>query len=299
MTNETNITDNSQPTILVACYKDVIYFAGTEITFPTHLNTLIAILGEPSLREFDQLWNVAWDDVGIYTSYGSWDNILDIKFLYSNHHQLEFPPKQFFKGRIMVEGLDIQFGDFDQMLLEKNAINQYTYEGETQPYCIAVGMNFEYKEEISADKYRIKKLTEEKLQFSDFGFKLSIIQELMYNKALLKPKFDLHEFVNWYDKRAIDLEEEGYEPIEEVTQYFRDLEIPKKLAPEITEILQDGGNDIYLNLVRFAEGWEEYWDIEQVGDAKQFPNLKTATLCYAKENVVDDFNALGIKADWL
>ena len=121
----------------------------------------------------------------------------------------------------------------------------------------------------------------------------------MYNKELLEPKFDLYEFVAWYDKRKIDIEKEGYEPIPEVTQYFKDLPIPKKFASEITEIYQDGGNDIYMQLLRFGEGWEDYWDIETIEDVKQFPNLKKAILCYAKDDIVDQMNGIGIKAKWI
>ena len=121
----------------------------------------------------------------------------------------------------------------------------------------------------------------------------------MYNKELLKPKFNLNEFVEWYDSRAIDIEKEGYQPIPEVTQYFKDLQVPKKLASEITEIYQDGGNDIYLQLLRFGEGWESYWDIEVAEDAKHFSNLKKAVLCYAKDNVIDELNTIGIKAEWI
>jgi hypothetical protein len=156
------------------------------------------------------------------------------------------------------------------------------------------------EEGIPKDKYVIKKLDEEEIIFADFGFKLSIIQELMYNKELLVPKFDLFEFVKWYPHRKIDLEEEeGYNPISEITQYFKDLPIPKRLAAEVTEIYQDGGNDIYMNLIRFGEGWETYWDIEHIDDAKQFPNLKTATLCYAKDHVLEELNAIGIKTEWV
>lgn len=175
---------------------------------------------------------------------------------------------------------------FDTNKNEIDAIEIKAYQGSTI-------------KEIPKDTYTIKELNEEEIIFTDFGFKLSVIQELMYNKELITPKFDLFEFVIWYSEREINLEEEGYEPIEEVTQYFRDLPIPKRLAPEITEIYQDGGNEVYLNLLRFAEGWEEYWDIESIEDAKNFPNLKKATLCYAKQNIIGNLKEIGIDADWL
>lgn len=77
------------------------------------------------------------------------------------------------------------------------------------------------------------------------------------------------------------------------------MPIPKRLAPAITKIYQDGGNAIYLQLLRFGEGWEDFWDIETAEDAKHFPYLKKAVLCYAKENVLDKLNSMGIKASYL
>ncbi len=153
------------------------------------------------------------------------------------------------------------------------------------------------KNKVPKSKYFTQKLEEEIINFKDFGFKLSVIQELMYNKELLKPKFDLFEFVDWYKERDIDLEEEGYEPIPEVTKYFKDLQIPKRLAKEITEIHQDGGNDIYQNLICFSQGWEDYWNIENVEDIKYFPNLKKVVLCYANNNMIRELTKQGIKVD--
>jgi len=54
-----------------------------------------------------------------------------------------------------------------------------------------------------------------------------------------------------------------------------------------------------MQLLRFAEGWEDYWDIEKTEDTKHFPNLKKVVLCYAKKNVFEEFNNKGIKAEWL
>lgn len=290
---------NNAPKIQITCSDSSIKINGEEITFPTHLNTLISFFGEPSRREHKLLWRAIWDDIGIYVEYGTWDNILFIYFLCSNHHQKEIYPKHYFKGEITVDGKTINANTFQEIDLTKNVVRTLIYKGESQPYAISIGTNSNYKEEIPKDKYTIQPLDEEVIEFTDFGFKVSIIQELMYRKELLKPKFDLHEFADWYDKRDIDLEEEGYDPIPEVTQYFKDLPIPKRFAKEVTEIYQDGGNDIYMQLIRFNEGYEDNWDIENAEDAKQFPNLKKAILCYAKPNVLNDLQAMGIDAEWI
>ena len=285
--------------ILIKCSDNTIQINDLDVKFPMHLNTLIELFGEPSKQEHDLLWRVVWDDLGIYTDYATWDNILDIKFLLSNKHQLKHSPKKIFSGQIIVNNQDIQDNGFKRFELKKHKVQKLIYKGQVAPYTISIGKNLAYKEVIPKDKYLLKDLGESQIEFSDFGFKLAIIQELMYHQDLLKPKFDLHEFIEWYDKRKIDIEKEGYELIPEVTQYFKDLQIPKELAPKITEIYQDGGNAIYLQLLRFGEGWEDFWDIETAKDAAQFPNLKSAKIGYAKENVVEELKALKIDAKWI
>lgn len=291
--------EKSETQILIECDKNQIKINGLEVSFPIHLNTLKEIFGEPSRKEYDLLWQVMWDDLGIYTDYGSWDNILDLKFLLSTYHKLKHFPSNFFSGQIKVDNKEITSDNFEEFDLKKHTVRKLTYTGQLEPYSISIGKNYDYKVEIPKDKYILKDIDGGQIEFTDFGFKLSVVQELMYNKELLEPRFDLYEFAEWYDKRKIDIEKEGYKPIPEVTQYFKDLQIPQKYASEITEIYQDGGNDIYMQLLRFGQGCEDYWDIESTDDIKQFPNLKKVVLCYAKENVMDELTNMGIKAEWL
>jgi hypothetical protein len=77
---------------------------------------------------------------------------------------------------------------------------------------------------------------------------------------------------------------------------LKDLPIPKSLAPLVTKLDQDGGNEIYLNALVFGNGDEIYWDIESTADLIQFPNLKKMKLGYVKEGIVDEFIKLGIDA---
>lgn len=151
------------------------------------------------------------------------------------------------------------------------------------------------RQHVPADKYKIPEIEEELIEFKDFNFKLSIIQELMYFQEVLKPKFDLYEFADWYQERRITIEEEGYDFIPEVTQYFQEVPIPKSLAKYVTELSQDRGNDIYLRMFRFGDGEGDEFDIESAEDAKHFPNLKKVTLCYANKNVLKQFKKLGIE----
>jgi hypothetical protein len=117
------------------------------------------------------------------------------------------------------------------------------------------------------------------LMFTDLNFKLAVIQVLMYEKEILTPKFNAWDFAKNYTKRKIDIEEEGYEPIEEIRQYFMDLKIDKKYAAEIIEFDLDGGNEIYGQIWVFWDGEDEYYDVESLTleELAQFPNLETVT----------------------
>ena len=277
--------------ISIECSKEGILINDIEIEFPIHLNELIKLFGEPSRKEFDMFWRVIWDDLGIYTSYPTWDYIVNINFLTSHHHKLKYTPEKLFTGTIFVFAKEKME---HHVLLGKNQVKSLTFKGEEEPYCISISKNFAFKEKIQKDKYIIKPLKEEVIEFADFGFKLAVIQELMYEQKLLKPKFDLYEFAKCYPNRKIDIENEGYEPIEEVTQYFKDLPIPKRLAPKVTKITLDYGNEIYNQLICFAEGDEDDWIVRSAKDAKHFPNLKKC-FCYSKNELADEFMRFGVK----
>ena len=121
-------------------------------------------------------------------------------------------------------------------------------------------------------------LSEEKcLQFKSFNFKLAVVQELMYVQEVLKPKFDVYDFCENYTKRDIDPEEYYFEIIPEVKKWFQDLPIPASLAPLVTELYFDGGNEIYAQLIPFWDGEDDVFDIESLTeeDICQLPNLKT------------------------
>lgn len=131
--------------------------------------------------------------------------------------------------------------------------------------------------EKDPNKWAIPLLEEKCLQFKNFNFKLAVVQELMYVQEVLKPKFDVYDFCENYTKRDIDPEEYYFEIIPEVKKWFQDLPIPASLAPLVTELYFDGGNEIYAQLIPFWDGESDDFDIESLTeeDIRQFPNLKT------------------------
>ncbi len=295
---------NQSSNVKIQIDNDKLFINEKIIELPINSDNLTEYFGKPTEISGNE---IHWKDLDISTNPHR-NGLTNHLTLHTDYNPMESKSiaeqKPYFKGKIIVDGVEINKKHFDDVTMRKYEIKHFTYTGKKSPCVISISYNKIFdkdfaKPKITKDKYLIKKLNEEQIEFRDFGFKLSVIQELMYNKEFLEPKFDLNEFVEWYDKRYIDIEKEGYEPIPEVTQYFKNLPIPKRFASEITEIYQDGGNDIYMQLLRFGEGCEDYWDIETIEDAQQFPNLKKAVLCYAKENIVDELNSLGIKAKWI
>ena len=148
------------------------------------------------------------------------------------------------------------------------------------------------------NKWKVLQPEEKCLQFKSFNFKLAVVQELMYVQEVLKPKFDVYDFCENYTKRDIDPEEYDFEIIPEVKKWFKDLPIPASLAPLVTELYFDGGNEIYAQLIPFWDGEDDVFDIESLTeeDISQVPNLKTidGTAILMSEQVKDLCKSKGI-----
>lgn len=278
-----------------------IFINGQEVEIPTNTEKLSKILGEPSRKYYESNdWRIIWDDLGISTS---GIDIVDIKFVVHRQEELPHMPEKLFDGEIIVDGVPIQDHSEKTIKVKKYQFRKAQYMGdETQPiFAYAVGKNYDYKEDVDESKYAFQKIAGEPIVFKDFNFKLAIIQELMYNQDLLVPKFNLREFVDLYKERRIDTNKEGYEPIPEVVEYFKNLEIDSKLAIEVTSIYEDGGNDIYMNIAPFWGGDEDFFDIKSFEDVASFPNLKEMTLLKTDEAEAakSELEAKGIEVDWL
>lgn len=138
-------------------------------------------------------------------------------------------------------------------------------------------------------RYRMKKTGEPTLKFKNFNFKLAVTQVLMYEKHLLKPEFDIYEFSKEYTGRRIDPQNEGYEDmIPEAAEWFMRYPIPARLAPELTEINMDGGDDINCQLAPQWDGEDDLFSLDALEEAevRQFPNLKRASIFTSNEQAV-------------
>ncbi len=149
-------------------------------------------------------------------------------------------------------------------------------------------ISFWYKPpKVSSGKWKLPKVEGEVLKFTNFNFKLAIIQELMYEQELLKPKFDVYDFCNDYAKKEITPDDYYDKMIPEVKSWFQKLEIPAELAPKVTQLFLDGGNEINMQLIPQWNGEDNSFDIQSISDEElaQFPNLKLidGTVIYISE----------------
>lgn len=118
-------------------------------------------------------------------------------------------------------------------------------------------------------------------RFRDFGLKLLVIEELMYRQCRLAPKFDIRAFAAEYQKREIDVENNGYAIIPEAKVYFANLPIPDDLLARVKHLHQSSGID---GGPRYIEHIFPFWDpgagddpvpvtAKAVADLDLLPNL--------------------------
>ncbi|MCT4615129.1 MAG: hypothetical protein N4A49_09685 [Marinifilaceae bacterium] len=107
----------------------------------------------------------------------------------------------------------------------------------------------------------------------------------MYEDETIIPKFDAETFIekvrNLEEGEGYDiLEDEGYEVIPEIKEYFEKLEITDTMVSEITELTSDGGDEIYLQIIPFWDGEDDTFDVKSADDVKLLPMLKKASLLF-------------------
>lgn len=139
-------------------------------------------------------------------------------------------------------------------------------------------------------KPEAKPETEPALVFDHLPFKLAVVQQLMYDQALLgEPYRGGDQYFERYTDAEEASEEESIrrlEPyIERGTQYFRDLRIPASLADRIRELYVGDDLEIYYQINPQCLDFDEYFedgrdfDITEISEEelRQFPRLTRIT----------------------
>ena len=281
-----------------------VTFNGKAFSFPISVSALNDIFGTSEIVATDTNYIHIWQDTGIRGFSNDKQNIFELDIQLVKTKTSQFFPHQNFTGTVTIEKTD--YKSFvkilkDDYLSKELAVGNFvlqvglTKEEPKQICSISIDFENETVSETS-DKYKIEKTTSEKIEFTDFNFKLAIIEELMYTQEILKPKFDVYEFAEIKQIEGFSATEGGYEPIPEVVEYFKTLEIDKNLAAKVTEIYQDGGNEIYMNTAPQWDGEDDVFNIRSFEDLKHFPNLKKMTLFETDPKVFEELKAKGIDA---
>ena len=158
--------------------------------------------------------------------------------------------------------------------------------------------NMGIDDQLSRDPNKENK--EDILHFDNINFKLAIIQVLMYDLKLLEPRFDIYDFAKQYTRGHIDID--TCTIIEPAINFFKELAIPKSLAPYIETIYMDGGNEVYMNIIPQWDGEDGCFDLNEVTltELKQFPNLKNATILSSNfDKIKEIFDAANIEVELL
>ncbi|MCM2387294.1 DUF6892 domain-containing protein [Streptomyces albipurpureus] len=112
-------------------------------------------------------------------------------------------------------------------------------------------------------------------QFTDFNFKLLVIDKLMYSDKTLTPRFDLAERLGVGDLFGYAVERNlEYTVLDEARTYFEALEISEELLATVDELMVDGGNDIYHECAPVWDGEDDLFDVRSLDDLGLLPNLK-------------------------
>lgn len=143
------------------------------------------------------------------------------------------------------------------------------------------------------------------VQFEDYGMRLLVIDSLMYEFDVIKPKLTAREFAKNFTGRDIDIEEVGYSPIPEIVDYLNQIEIKQEWLTQITEIIQEA-NPIYqavvpLDDISHTVMWEKII-VNSSEDLKLLPNLKRIYLYEGETGrnwLLDEFESKGVEANWL
>lgn len=91
----------------------------------------------------------------------------------------------------------------------------------------------------------------------DVVLRLGIVHELMYEQAVLGPRFDVRKFAATYAGREIDVEHEGYAIIPEALAYFEQIPLTPALLDQVRELHFEYGKpplDIVFQVFPFDDG---------------------------------------------
>ena len=315
------------PERIFAVKKGSVNICGQSFTPPFTLDALTDALGPARLELYEDnitspsgehtpVRNIfaVWDKLGLRGSLANDEQTVDTLTLFlslsDKANTRKTLPEREFSGSVLIGTKDcrdntLKWQELTPSLhrLESGVFRLYMLTDNadmTSP--IRIELSCQPPKPKQTHKYQLKKSDEPLLVFKNLNFKLAVVQHLMYEKGLLEPKLDAHEFANEYSRRKIDIDSEGYEPIPEILRWFEKLPVPARLAEYVTELEMDGGDEIYTQICPFWDGEDDSFSVDSIdeNELKQFPKLKRVTLMSScPERVTPLLEKQGIKVELL
>ena len=127
--------------------------------------------------------------------------------------------------------------------------------------------------------------------FKDYNFKLVVIESLLDKE----PSFE--DGLTTIQQKYIDNYEwyKGLGPIQEVLEFFSQLQLTQEDLDKVDELCFDGGNEIYHLIQPDWDGEDEEFDVNSVEGFEHLKNLKT--VCYISmcdEEILNPMKEKGI-----
>lgn len=111
--------------------------------------------------------------------------------------------------------------------------------------------------------------------FTDFNFKLIVVEQLMYTDKTLTPAFRIADVLGVPDtwdhtyRRGL-----AYQVVPEARGYFEALEISDELLATVENLAMDGGLRVYQECAPIWDGEDELFDVSSLDDLALLPNLR-------------------------
>lgn len=129
--------------------------------------------------------------------------------------------------------------------------------------------------------------------FDDFGFKLVVINSLLEEETSFSE--ELAEMKEKYVDGFDETDDDGYEYIPEMVQFFENLTLTKEDLALVTDLAFDGGEAIYFLLMPYWDGESDELDVKSVKGFEQLPNLeKVDYISMCDEELMEAFTDAGI-----
>ncbi|GAB3291510.1 DUF6892 domain-containing protein [Pseudoclavibacter terrae] len=125
-------------------------------------------------------------------------------------------------------------------------------------------------------KWKLPVLEEPTLSLKSFPFRLAILNELMFVQRVLGPRFNVYDFAQDRGAKNFDPDEYYDTMIPSVRAWLRGYPIPARVAGKVEQLVLDGGNEIYAQLIPRWDGEDSSFDITTITDhdLEPFTNLR-------------------------